>query len=363
MPDLNHRRRFIINAMYLAVWVGIVFLVFRYLLNLIWPFFVAFLFAWLLKPVIRWLTVKCHLKYTLSAALSLLVFFAVIGGLAVLFTSRIVAFVAEFIVWLPSLYSDMIEPGLENLSNWIEELANRISPDAYQVVNAALPNVISSIGSAVTSLSMQLVSSLSGWAAKLPSRLLSALICAIATIFMTLDFPKMNAFLLRQVPERPRHIITEARDRLAGILKQYGKSYGIIMCITFAEELVGLLLLGQKNALLIALAVAVFDIFPIVGVGTVLLPWATVTLLGGGIGKGVGLIVLWSVTIIVRQIIEPRIVGRHVGLHPLITLAAMFVGTKLFGGVGLFGLPITCAIVQSLDEAGVIHIIKREEEI
>lgn len=359
----EQRRRFIINTAYLAIWVGIVFLVFRYLLNLIWPFFVAFLFAWVLKPAIRWLTVKRHWKYNLSAALCLIVFFTVIGGVAVLLTSRVVAGVSEFIVWLPSLYSDVVEPGLENLSNGLEELANRISPAAYDVVNTAMPNVISSIGSAVTNASMQLVSALSGWAAKLPSRLLSAVICVIATIFMTVDFARMNAFILRQVPERPRHIITEARDSLRVILRKYGKSYGIILCITFAEVLTGFLILGQENALLLALAVAVFDIFPIVGVGTILIPWGTITLLGGGTVKGAGLLVLWLVTVVVRQFIEPRIVGRQVGLHPLITLAAMFVGTKLFGAVGLFGLPITCAIVQSLDEAGVIHLIKKEDAL
>jgi len=362
MPDLDRRRRFIVNAAYFAVWVAVIFLVFRYLLNLIWPFFVAYLFAWLLKPVIRWLTARCHIKYTISVALSLIVFFAILGGIAVLVTSRIAAGIADIIVWLPSLYRDTIEPGLENLSVWIEGLANRISPEAYAMVNSAVPNIISSIGSAVTSVSMRIVSALSGWATKLPSRLLSALICVIATIFMTADFPRMNAFILRQIPEQPRHILTEARDRLTMILRKYGKSYGIILCITFAEVLAGLLILRQHNALLLSLAIAVFDIFPIVGVGTILLPWSVILLLGGSVGKGVGLIILWTVTIVVRQIMEPRIVGHQVGLHPLITLAAMFIGTKLFGGVGLFGLPITCAIVQSLNEAGVIHIIKREQD-
>ena len=70
MPDLERRKRFITNAAYIAVWICIVFLVFRYLLNLIWPFFVAFLFSWLLRPVVRWLTAKCHIKYSISAALT-----------------------------------------------------------------------------------------------------------------------------------------------------------------------------------------------------------------------------------------------------------------------------------------------------
>lgn len=360
MPDIDSKRRFIVNAAYLAVWVAIVFLVFRYLLNLIWPFFVAFLFASLLRPLIRWLTARCHVKYTLSAVLCLIVFFAVIGGLAVLVTSRVVSLAADVMGWLPSLYGDKIEPGLNNLSDWIEDLANRISPQVYDMVDAALPNVISSISSAVMNMSRSVVSALSGWVAKLPRRLLSTVICVISTVFMTLDYSRINAFAMRQLPERPRHILSEARGRFGVVLRQYGKSYGIIMCVTFAEILVGLLILRQQNAVLIALAIAVFDIFPIVGAGTILLPWSVILLLSGGVGKGVGLVILWTVTIVVRQIIEPRIVGRQVGLHPLVTLAAMFIGSRLFGAVGLFGLPITCAIVKSLDEAGVIHLIRRE---
>lgn len=362
MPDIDKKRRFLVNTAYLAVWVAIIFLVFRYLLNLIWPFFAAFLFASLLRPAIRWLTARCRVKYTVSAVLCLIVFFAVIGGLAVLVTSRVVSFTGDLIGWVPSLYGDMIEPGLNNLTVTIEELANRLGPDVYGVVEQALPSIVSSIGTAVMNASRSIVSALSGWLTKLPSRLLSTLICVIATVFMTLDYSRINAFVMRQLPERPRHVISEARGRFGTVLKQYGKGYGIIMCITFAEILVGLLIIGQKNAVLIAVAIAVFDIFPIVGAGTILVPWGLVALLGGSVAQGVGLFVLWGVTIVVRQIIEPRIVGRQVGLHPLITLAAMFVGSKLFGAVGLFGLPITCAIVKSLDEAGVIRLIRHEGE-
>ena len=360
MSMISRRKRFIINAAYFAVIVGIVFLVFRYLLNLIWPFFVAFLFASLLTPVIRWLTVRCRMKYTLSAALCLVVFFAILGGVAVLITSRVITLVADTVTWLPSLYSDTIYPGLLNLSKSLEELAERVSPEVADTVNSALPTVISSIGSTVTSASMRLVSALSGWATKIPSRLISTLICFIATIFMTLDYHRMTAFLLRQVPERSRHVISEARSTLGQVIRKYGRSYAIIMGITFLEMLAGMLILRQKNALLIAVAIAVFDIFPIVGAGTILAPWGVVSLLGGDVGKGVGLLAIWIIEIIVRQIIEPRIIGRQVGLHPLITLMAMFVGSKLFGGVGLLGLPITCAIVSSMDQAGVIHIIKHE---
>jgi sporulation integral membrane protein YtvI len=362
MPDMSHRRQFIINALYFAIIVALVFLSFRYLLNLIWPFFVAFLFAWLLMPVIRWLTAKCHVKYNLSVALCLLVFFALLAGLTVFIAARLAMGIGDIIVWIPTLYTDTIQPALENLTGGLEELANNVSPQVYALVSDAAPNVTASIGSAVTDISVKAVSLLSGWATKLPSRLLSAVICVIATVFMTADFSRITAFLLRQVPERPRHVIRQAKLSFVAVLKKYVKSYGIIMGITFLEILVGLLILRQENALVIAALIAVFDIFPIVGAGMILVPWGIVTMLNGDLAKGIGLLALWVIVIVVRQIMEPRVVGHQVGLHPLVTLAAMFIGSKLFGGVGLLGLPITCAIVLSLDEAGVIHFIRREEE-
>ena len=356
----SSRRRFIVNAAYFAIIAGIVFLVFRYLLNLIWPFFLAFLFAWLLSPVIRWLTTKCRIRHDISVALSLIVFFSLVGGLAVLITTRVVSLVSDAVTWLPRLYSDTISPGLDALADSLRELAGRVSPEAADMVESSLPTVISSIGSAVTGVTMRIVTGLSGMVSRIPTRLLSALICVIATVFTTADFPRITSFLLRQVPDRARHIISEAKDSLKHVIRKYGRSYGIIMGITFLEILCGLLILRQRGAVLIALAIAVFDIFPIVGAGMILGPWGIVCLLSGSTGKGVGLLLIYVVEIIVRQVIEPRIVGRQVGLHPLITLMAMFVGSKLFGAVGLVGLPISCAIVQSLDAAGVIHIIKRE---
>ncbi len=360
MSRIERRRNFIINAAYFAVIVGIVFIIFRYLLNLIWPFFVAFLFAWLLSPAIRWLTVKCHIRHNISAAICLIVFFALMCGLVVLVSARVISGAGQLINWLSRLYGDIVGPGLETLSASLSDLAERLSPELAEMLESTLPTAISSIGSAVTNLSMRLVAILSGTASRVPTRLLSALICVIATIFMTADFPRITSFLLRQLPDRPRAIVGEGKESLKTVIWKYGRSYGIIMGITFVEMLLGMLILRQEKAVLIALAIAVFDIFPIVGAGLILIPWGIICLLAGSIGKGIGLLVIYVVEIIVRQIIEPRIVGRQVGLHPVITLIAMFVGSKLFGGIGLLGLPISCAIVQSLETAGVIHIIKRE---
>jgi sporulation integral membrane protein YtvI len=361
MAENNKRKRFIINVLYWVLITALVYVGFKYFIPLIWPFFLAFIFAWILRPLIRLLTAKCHVKYKLSVTICLIVFFALLGGIIVGLSARIISLATDAIGAVPGLYASTIKPGLGNLASQLEGLAKRLSPDLYSLLSTAFPDFISSIGTAVTDLSMKAVSALTGWVTKVPRRLLNTLICVIATVFMTASFPRITAFLMRQLPRRRQLFVRETADSLKSVILEYGKSYGIIMGITFAEIFAGLLFIGQKNALLIAVAIAAFDIFPIVGAGMILLPWAIVTMFTGAVAKGVGLLALYIIVVVVRQIIEPKIVGRHVGLHPLVTLMAMFVGTKLFGGIGLFGLPIACAIIKSLNDGGIIHLIKKEQ--
>lgn len=360
VTNIEHRRNFIINVVYVALILAIVLLTVKYVLGLIWPFFLAFLFSWCMTPLIRWMTVKCHVKRPIAAIICLLLFFTVLGGLLAVLTVSAVSGLQNLVVFLPQLYRNNIEPWLQSAMDWAMHFSERLGPDAYEIVTSAIPNIVSSIGNAVTSFSMRAVGVVSGLVTKLPSMLLSTLICVIATVFMTLDFHKMTAFLLRQLPARARHVTVKAKETFVSVVLKYGKSYGIIMGVTFCELLVGLLLLRQQQAPLLALIIAVFDIFPVVGAGFILIPWGIITLLSGSIAKGLGLLALYIVITIIRQFMEPRVVGHQVGLHPLVTLIAMLVGTKLFGGIGLLGLPIACAILKNLDDSGVIHLLRRE---
>ncbi len=361
LAETNKRKRVIVNIIYWALIIAVVYMVFKYLIVLVWPFLLAFVFSWILRPVIRMMTEKWHMRYNLSAVICLILFFLVVGGVVTAITAKIVSSASSAVSTIPSLYTDTIEPALERGLAGVEDLAQKVSPDIYAMLDSSLSNIVSSISSAVAQFAARAVTVISGWVTKLPSRLLSAVICVISTVFMTMDFPRMTAFVLRQIPDKTKRIITETMDSLKSVIVRFGRGYIIIMGITFAEIFLGLLAIRQENAVLIALAIAVFDIFPIVGAGMVLAPWAIVTLLGGSYAKGLGLLALWIIVIIVRQIIEPKIVGRSVGLHPLVTLMSMFIGTKLFGGIGLFGLPITCAIVKSLNDGDIIHVLKKED--
>lgn len=357
--DLEKRRRFIINIGYWALILAIVFLVFKYLLSLIMPFLIAFIFSLILRPVVRFLTKKLHFRQNLAALICVILFYAILGTIIVLISARLVGSVADFIAEIPRIYNNSIEPGLKNLMEYLGDIANRFDPAVVDLVEGGFPQIISALGNAVTSFSVGAVSLLSGIASKLPSFLIGAVICIIATVFMSMDYGRIAEFLLRQLPDKATSLAMDIKNSLSKIIFQYGRSYLLILLITFGEISIGLLLIGVNKALLLAAIIAVFDIFPVIGSGLFLVPWTIITFIQGNVVKGICIGLLYIIVTIVRQIIEPKIVGRHVGLHPLITLMSMFVGASLFGGIGLLGFPITIAIIKNLDDIGAVNIFKK----
>ncbi|MBR3059585.1 MAG: sporulation integral membrane protein YtvI [Oscillospiraceae bacterium] len=352
MDTVSKRRRFLINLLYWAAILAIVYLCFRYLLKLLMPFVIAMLVAWLLRPICRWYRKK-NLRgqlYTALVVATVLLFYLIIGGLVILILINVGANIAQRLSGLPALYTQTIEPGLSGLYASAEELVSRIDPRLEAVVNRVMPELISSLGSAVSRFSVTAVTRLTSLATSIPSALLSAAICIISTIFMATTFESIIRFMKKNLPEKVTETTGYVVKSFRNVIMKYGISYLIIMLMTFGEIAVGLLIIGKPRALLIAALIAIFDIFPIVGAGLILLPWTVITFIQGKVLQGIGMAILYVVIIIVRQIMEPRIVGRQVGLPPLITLACMFVGTSLFGGLGLFGLPILAAILTNLND-------------
>ena len=360
--EQQRKTRFLVGIAYWAVILAIVYLVFKYLLHLVMPFFIALLFAMLMRPFVRLLSNRLHFPKGLAGVVSTVLFYCVIGSLIVLLSLRIISRIGDLFTLLPALYEDTLEPGLIDLFNRIEALAAQYNLDIEETLQSVGPQILSAAGNAVSSISGRVVSWVTSLATKIPGFIVRLVISVVATFFMSSDYERMTNVLMNLFPDRAQSVLVGIRRSLGKVAKQYGRSYLLILLITFAELILGLLLLRVKNFLLISFIIAVLDIFPVLGTGTVLIPWAVICFIQGSNGRGFGLLVVYAVITVIRQIIEPKIVGKHVGLHPLITLICMFVGTSLFGVIGLFGLPITMAIVLELNNSGVIHLFRVSPE-
>lgn len=124
-------------------------------------------------------------------------------------------------------------------------------------------------------------------------------------------------------------------------------AYVFIFLMTFAELAAGLLLLRIEGAFAIAFLIAVLDILPVLGTGTVLLPWAVIAFAGGNARMGIGVIGLYLIITVVRNIVEPKLVGKQMGLSPVVMLPCMIVGLHFFGILGLFGVPLLASFLKN----------------
>ena len=360
---LEKRRSFIINFLYFAIILGIVIVLARYALGVLMPFFIAFLVSLMLKPAVAFFHDKVKLPRGVMGIVLVVLFYALVGLLLIIIVVQLFSAAKSFFLTLPGLYTNTIMPWLHSAFAALQQFAAQLNPDAAAAYNVVSANVTKSLGDAVVNVSKQVVSWVTSSTLKAPRLLLNMLIMVISTIFLTVDFPKIQAFVMRQLSEHWRTLLHNARIQLGRTLWSYLRSYAMILSITFVEIFVGLSIIGVKNAAGIAVAIAIFDILPVVGSGLVLLPWTIYTLMSGNYTVGIGLAVLYVVVIVVRQIMEPKIVGDRVGLHPLVTLLAMVLGTYLFGGIGLLGLPITIALLHALNKEGAIHLYKMHDDV
>ena len=340
---------FLIKFAYITVILGLIYAGFRFVLPLLMPFLLAFIFSVILRSPAYFISKKLKINRRVVTAILVTLFFIILAVLALLIGSELFTFARTSV----SQFNTVIIPTVESLTEMASRWTNRLDPNVVSVLDGLVSSVLLSIRSKVAELSTRLVT---GIMSGLPSGFLNVLFMVIATFFISLDFGLLRWAIARRINEENYNKIIAGLDYCKTTIGRLLRSYVLIMFITFVEQAIGLTVLGVEYSLLIAMAIAVFDILPVVGSGTIMLPWSVICLITGDIKRGIGLLILYVIITVIRQIIEPRIVGDHVGLHPLLTLMCMFVGLRIFGGLGLIGLPILCAVLVGLERDGVITL-------
>lgn len=350
---------FLIQFGFWGAVAALIFVFIRFLLRPLLPFLIAFVVAAFLQPVMKWLLKKLHFKESrdgVVAAVITVSCYVILVGLVSLLLVGLASAVIDWASGLPGLFTNTIAPWVETSMTELLTFVYVLNPEMGAFVQDMLPDVISSLSTTIMNISVALVSWASSVGTKLPGAMLAAIICVIATVFLVKDYDLVVGKVLSVLPMRGQVMVGQIRVAIVRILVNFARSYILILFITFMEVFVGLSIIGMENAAVIATMIALFDFMPILGSGMILLPWTIFTLVQGRIKKGIGLLILWLVVVIARQILEPRIVSKRVGLYPLATLLCMWLGLKLFGGVGMLALPVIVLIIKDLYESGFLNL-------
>ena len=355
---LQQQKEFLIRAAYWAVWGTTGILLVKFVGPALLPFVIAFFIAWALAAPTDFLSERMHVNRKLISVILVVLFYVAVAGLLWLLASRVVSLAQGVTEDVSAFLSDTVIPLLERFSRWVERMLSGTAGKEGMVADAEAVETFAHTGGMLSGVSGKVIDEVSGLAAYLPGVCMNVLLTVIATLFMELEFPGMTGFLYRQIPKRWQKTTEDIRAYTVGTLAKYIRSYALILGMTFAELLVGFLILRVDGAFLIAFIIAVLDILPVLGTGTVLVPWAVIALAADETGTGGGILILYLIITVVRNIVEPKLVGRQMGLSPVVTLPCMILGLKLFGIVGLFALPFGVAFVKSLNDRGVIRLFR-----
>lgn len=385
-PKVQKRRDSIINVAFAAMILGLVFLFFKYCFGVAAPFLLSFFFAVLLQKPLRWLDKrtknKCHAVWSI---LLVLLCVLIIIGPVVTIIALIGREIANFISYLADQLND-IPSFLTTLKGEILHLLKFLPDGIYTTVsdsiNSTFSNLInnfdtvvkdfdlSSIGVDAKSITNGVTSGITGIygiVKNIPSALIAIVIGIIAWIFFTKDYRQIVSFIKLQLPENNKNLLSEVKQIFSKTVLKMMRAYGIIMLITFCELFLGFTILNLIGVMdngyivMIAAATAIFDILPVAGSGGILIPWAVISVIMGNYGQALGLIIVYVVISVIRQYLEPKIVGNSLGVHPIVTLAGLYFGLKLFGFLGMFIVPICVMTIKAFNDAGRIHLYNTPE--
>ncbi len=236
---------------------------------------------------------------------------------------------------------------LQGISSKFESIVNEVNLITGEQLSTIVKNILNSVLSIITNFAKAAIKTT-------PKLLTSSIVTIIASCYIATDYDRFKTSILSVLPNKFIYLFDEIgnlfREKVLKIIFGYAK----ITFITFIELLIGLMLLKVNKYLLIAGLTSALVLLPIFGTGTILIPWGIYSVITGKQFLGVGLIFLYAIIVIIRNIIEPKIIGKQIGLHPLIALILVFIGLKLFGFVGIFVLPFTVMIIYNLFEKGIL---------
>ncbi len=357
--ELEKKRAFIIKFVYYSIMTAAAVVAIKWGLPMLAPFVAAFLIAYVLRWPTRYLTSRFGLPHKAVALGMVLLFYSTIGLLLVFLALRAYSGIQAIVTFIPNLYAVHIVPVIEEIFAITEGIIFEMDETLFDLIQGYGRKFLESLGSFVTSLSGKAVSAASNLAVSIPDLFIRLVLMIISTCFIAADYDILRAFCIRQLGEKSANLFVQIRQYLVGTLFVCIASYAIIAALTFLELSIGLSILKLEHPILIAFLIAVFDILPVLGTGGIMIPWAIVEFILGDVSMGFGLLLVYVVITVIRNIVEPKFVGGQLGLHPVVTLASMFAGVQLFGVIGLFGIPIGLSLLLYLDNNGTISIIKK----
>ena len=342
-----------LGAVALLIWVGLP------LLSLLSPFVFALVLAWGLNPAVRWLQRKTQLSRKLVSMVLVVLVYAVAGGVLFGLGWMAVDQIRSLFDNRQSLLDELLDglvSVINNVGGWLEGLGSIVPQGIVTTSEDLIDTVVDWVRGLdfsgwLTEMAGQapsMVTNVSGFAVAL-------VVFMMASYFITGDYPRLRFELTDRVPMVARDFCRSVKDIFMSAFGGYVKSQLILSFGVFLILTVGFLFMEQPYGLLLAFGLAVLDFIPIIGAGTVMVPWAVVDMVLAEYGEAAALMAVWGVIVLFRRFAEPKILGDQTGLSPILSLVGIYVGMKLGGVLGMVVGPLLLLVCINLAKLGIFR--------
>jgi len=342
------KRKYLFDFLLISATVFVAYFFIQKLFFLLFPVGVAFLFSEMIRNSFRRLKPLSNAVKKALIVLILLIFFALLSLVAVMLTERLIH-------WL-SQWAESLSDGLNDAVSFSQSLLQKLEDFLSRILHRNLENsVIDRTSALFLDVLNRILSSIPTWIGALINRIprffISLFIFVISTYYFSCDWGQLSSIFSRRLTEKKKEAFRLWKVRFLRSLYQYGKAYLILFLLTFAQLFLGFFIFQIPGAWEKAFFIAIVDILPIFGCGTVLIPWGIGALICKNAALGIRILSLYVILFVIRQILEPKIVGSSIGLHPILSLILILIGLYFFGFTGMILLPLiaTC-VLQSLEE-------------
>lgn len=334
-------KKSMLTALILAAFGALLFWILKKFFFLIFPILLAFIISEGIRKSFRRLSPLSGIAKRILIILILLILFSLLSLFATLLAERMLhylfttaGYLSEHVDGISDFFMDKISL-LEGFFSKIlnRDMENRVSTYLPELFEKYLQKTLESIPKWVGAT-----------VSLFPRYFLSFIIFLVSCYYFSCDWKRFSSFLAKRIPKEKMQTLCKGKTIFFESLAQFAKAYLLLFLLSFSELFLGLVVLRVKGAAGYAFLIALIDLLPVLGCGTVLIPWAFLSLLSGKTFLAIGLLVLYFLILVVRQLAEPKIVGSSLGLHPVISLILVILGLSLFGVIGMILLPLigTC---------------------
>lgn len=345
-------RSWLYSLLGLAGFLVGVWVLLNYGLPLVLPFVVALIVAELIDPVVSRLSGRKRLPRTLAVTVVLLTFVVIFTTALTVGIARLVQEIRGVVDNLPYLYGYALDVGrtfAEQFGRFNDSLPGSIQDMLAKNLTSVQSNLEKSLPGAAKAL---------GVVSSVPSFVTNLLIALISTFFISRDREAIGHFLLSLFPSVWRPQLRKVKEDVWTSTMGWAKAQFMLIMLTMVQTIIGLSLVGANYAVTMGVIVGVADVMPVLGPAAVYVPWILYSLIFGSKIFGLKLLVLYAIVAGIRQVLEAKLVGDQIGLHPLAILLSLYLGFHFFGALGMVAGPLIAILLKSMIKSGLLPIFQ-----